>query len=298
MNFIFTTAVQTLMTVLGLIPRLWSKKIADLLGAVWFTLDRRHRRVALDNMKIAFGSQKTQGERNQLARDVFRNIARIPFEIAWSTRLGEKDFSRSFEIKGLAHLRAALKKGKGAIMLTAHTGNWELLPFAIRYIGLAVNIIYKPIKFKPADDFIFKLRTRFGARMIPKKRSMRRILNSLQRNECIGILFDQDPGIANGVFADFFGRPTCTNKGLAFLALKTEAPVIPVFIARREMKFVIEFEKEISLVKSTDANRDLIYYSAVYNKSIENFIRRYPDQWFWVHRRWKHSSRSNLSLTP
>ena len=289
MNSLLTKIIHTLLAVLGLIPRTWSSKIAAQLGRIWFALDRSHRHVALNNMKVAFGDEKTESERNQLAREVFKNIARIPFEVAWYIRLNDKEYSSIFEIKGLSHLKKVQKRGKGALLLTAHTGNWELLLFVTRYIGHPVNIIYKPVKSQIADDFIYQLRTRFGAQMIPKKRSMRRILHSLQRNECIGILFDQDPGRANGIFADFFGRPTCTNKALAFLALKTGAPVIPVFIARREMKFIVEFGEEIPLFKSSDLDHDIIINTLAYNKSIETFIRKYPDQWFWVHRRWKHT---------
>jgi KDO2-lipid IV(A) lauroyltransferase len=130
--------------------------------------------------------------------------------------------------------------------------------------------------------------------MIPKRRAVRRILNALSKNECVGILFDQDPGLANGVFVDFFGIPTCTNKGIAFLALKTKAPVIPVYMVRCGMKFVVNFGEEIPLTETSDMHADIVTNTLAYNQALEGCIRKYPDQWFWVHRRWKHSSRTNL----
>ncbi|RJQ76885.1 MAG: lauroyl acyltransferase [Desulfobacteraceae bacterium] len=282
--------LQTSLKVLGLIPRSLSYKLASLLGHLWFLMDRRHRQVALHNLSIVFSHDKSEREINHLARTIFCNIAKIPFEMGWSIRLSEKELISHFDLKGLANFQSAIQKGRGAIMITAHSGNWEFLPATTQSIGYPVNILYRPLNFKPVDAILHKYRARFGAKMIPKKRSLRKILKSLQQGECVGILFDQDPGLANGIFVDFFGLPTCTNKGLAFIASKTKAPVVPVFIAREGMRFLVEFGEEIPLCESSDVEKNIALNTLAYNKRIENFIRKYPEQWFWVHRRWKHTS--------
>jgi Kdo2-lipid IVA lauroyltransferase/acyltransferase len=278
------------------IPRIWSIRIANLLGSIWYFLDKRHRIIALKNIKLAYGFEKTDHEREQLTRSVFKNIALIPFEIGWSLRLRGQEILEHFEIQGLDNLISALEKGKGALVLTAHTGNWEFLTALGRYIGSPLNIIYNPIKQTALDDFVYKYRTRFGAKMIPKKRSLRKVVTSLKNNECVAILLDQNPRRQNGIFVDYFSKPTLTSKGLAFLALKTKSPVIPVFIARKDKKFLVEIGEELPLVNTSDFENDLYTNTEQYNKCIEHFVRRYPEQWFWVHRRWKNTLSFNKNF--
>jgi Kdo2-lipid IVA lauroyltransferase/acyltransferase len=278
---------------IGFIPRTWTIKLANFLGLIWYIFDKRHRKIAMENLHLAYGKEKTNRELQQIVKSVFQNITKIPFEIAWSLRIQESEFLKYFEIKGSSNLLIALGKGKGALLLTAHTGNWEFMPAINRYTGYPLNIIYNPIKNQFINDFIFGYRTRFGAKMIPKKRSLRKVMSALKNNECVGILLDQNPHRANGVFVDFFGRSTLTSKGLAFLAIKTKAPVIPVFISRQGIKYLVEFGSEIPLSETSDFEKDLRFNTLLYNKSIENFIRKYPDQWFWVHRRWKNTPREH-----
>jgi Kdo2-lipid IVA lauroyltransferase/acyltransferase len=289
MDKLYTLSLNCFFTCIGCIPRKCNVYLSNILGDIWYAMDKRHREVAIGNLHLAYGHEKTDQEIKQLARSVFRNIARIPFEIGWSTRVCEKEFLKHFKTRGITNLLSALDKGRGALVLTAHTGNWEFLPAMTKHTGHPVNIIYKPIKSKPVNDFFYNYRTRFGAKLTPKKRAIRAVVKSLENNECVGILFDQDPGLANGVFVDFFGRLTCTSKGLAFLALKTDAPVVPVFIARKEMNYLVEFGNEIPLTKTSNREEDLIANTLAYSKALEEFIRRYPDQWFWVHRRWKRT---------
>ena len=179
------------------------------------------------------------------------------------------------------------KKQKGVFLLTAHMGNWEFLPITAAMIGLQAGTIYRPLDFLPLEQFVKYIRTRFGAKVIPKRHSTRTILKSLKHEESVGILLDQSTHRDKGVFVDFFGRRTCTNKGLALLALKTGAPVIPVFQVREKSGFRANFLPEVPLIKTGDITKDVEANTLQYNRVIETFIRRYPDQWFWVHRRWK-----------
>tara|TARA_B100002003_G_scaffold181691_1_gene169804 strand:- start:1177 stop:1668 length:492 start_codon:yes stop_codon:yes gene_type:complete len=154
-------------------------------------------------------------------------------------------------------------------------------------IGLQAGTIYRPLDFLSLEQFVKYIRTRFGAKVIPKRHSTRTILKSLKHEESVGILLDQSTHRGKGVFVDFFGRRTCTNKGLALLALKTGAPVIPVLQVREKSGFRANFLPEGPLIKTGDITKDVEANTLQYNRVIETFIRRYPDQWFWVHRRWK-----------
>lgn len=281
--------IRVVFTIIGHLSRKTSYKLASKLGSLWFAIDHRHRRIAIDNLTLVFGQKRNAHEIFTMARSVFHNIAKIPFEIAWSIRVSEKELLKELEIRGFKNFEEAYSKGKGALLMTVHAGNWELLPSAITSAGYCLNFVYRPLNFKPVNIFLEQYRTRFGAKVIPKHRSLRKILKQLKNKECVGILFDQDPGIANGVFVDFFNIPTCTNKGLAFLALRTGAPVVPVFMVREGMRFFVEIGKEIPLYEGSSLETNIIVNTAAYNRSIEEFILAYPEQWFWVHRRWKHS---------
>jgi KDO2-lipid IV(A) lauroyltransferase len=280
-------ALEIFFSLLGRIPRKWARHFGNVLGNLWYFLDKKHRNVALTNLNYAYGQEKKPAEIEKLARQVFENIAQIPLEICWSMRLGLNDFLPYCDVKGEANLKDALKKGRGVLFFSAHMGNWEFLSFSFGRFGFPVSGIYRPIKSKPINMLIYNYRTRFGAKLVPKKHSMRNILRSLDNNECVGMLLDQDAGSSGGVFVDFFGRPACTNKGLALLALKTGAPVIPAFVTRNGLNFRIEFGKEIPLIKTGEKSKDIAANTQQYNTIIEECVRQYPEQWFWVHRRWK-----------
>jgi len=273
--------------VLGLIPRSGSRKLGQAFGLLAFGLDRKHRGITLENLRRAYGAEKTSFEIKRLAKEVFRNLGQIVFEIGWSLRLDPCLRRRFFRIEGRPHLEEARARGRGVLILTAHFGNWELLTVAADMIGHSLHIVYRPLDFRPLDRFFVRLRTRYGAGLISKKRSMRRILQALQRRQLIGLLMDQDVFRREGVFADFFGRRACTNKGMALVALKTGAPVVPIFLIREPDGFVVKILPPVPLLRTGDKRKDVESNTGQYNRVIESMVRRYPDQWFWVHQRWK-----------
>ena len=272
---------------LGILPQRKVDGLCDALGRLWYRLDARHRQVALRNLDQAFGGETTPGQREQLAKKAFANLMRIPFEIGRAMKWTEQDCLRYFHVEGKERIQAAMQKGRGLLVLTGHMGNWELLPPMVLMLGTPVTTTYRPLKFAPADTFFLQLRSRFGSRMVSKKQAMRKILRALQKEECVCMLFDQTSRRATGAFVDFFGRKAWTNTGLALLALKTEAPVLPAFILRDGDRFRVEIGNEIPLVKSGSKARDVLENTRQYNKALEQIIRRYPEQWFWVHNRWK-----------
>lgn len=272
---------------LALVPRTWGEAAGRSLGRIWFAMDRKHRRIAEKNLRRAF-PEKGHREIRRLARRVFMGIGQVPFEIGWSLTVNGRNFGRRFRVDGLHHLQTAYNRGNGVLTLTGHTGNWELLPLATAMAaGYPASIIYRPLDFAPLDRFFIDLRSRYGATMIPKAHSMRRVLKSLRRRELVGVLLDQNVDWYDGVFVDFFGHPACTNKGLALLAMKTGAPVVPGFLMREGRTFRAVFRPEIPLIRTGDRTKDIETNTQRYNDALEALIREYPDQWFWVHRRWK-----------
>lgn len=277
--------IEQFFRLLGRMPKTWGERLGKTLGRLAFIADARHRNIALQNLSDAFNMPRA--ECKPLAVKVFENLGKIVFEMAWSLRLDEENLFTYFKIEGLSHIWDACEKNRGVLALTAHFGNWELLTIIAAMVSYPLNVVYRPLDFKSMDQFIARFRTRFGAKLIPKKKSMRMVLRCLERREIVALLMDQNVSWREGVFMPFFGHRACTNKGMALLALKTGAPVIPVFLVREENGFKAVFLPEIPLIKTGDKTKDVEANTQQYNDVIESVVRQYPDQWFWVHQRWK-----------
>ncbi|MFH1992783.1 MAG: lysophospholipid acyltransferase family protein, partial [Pseudomonadota bacterium] len=279
--------IETVFRLIGLIPRKWTFRLGTFLGHLLFMADRKHRGIVLSNLSRAFGHEKSPYELKMLAKQVFVNSLQIVFDIGWSLRLDEEQLMRYFTIEGRSNIKNAYEQGRGVLVLTAHFGNWELLSVLGTMLTYPLSVVYRPLDFKPLDRFFIHLRTRFGGKVIPNKRSLLALLRSLGRGEMVVLLMDQNVDWDEGVFVDFLGHRACTNSGLALLALKTRAPVIPVFMVREKEGFLANFLPEIPLQQTGDQTRDMEDNTQQYNHAIESFLRRYPDQWFWFHQRWK-----------
>lgn len=275
-------------SLLGRIDPVRAGGIADRIGAIWFALDGRHRQVAMDNITIAYGDALPPDEIRRMARRVFGHISRIVFEIGWSMHLDAETFRKHFRIYGADHIRAARRKNRGVLILTAHIGNWELLITAAAMLGIPVSAVYRPLNPVALDLFFAEIRSRTGARLYPKKNAMRGILQGLRNNEAVGILLDQHAGSSVGMPVDFFGRPASTNAGLALVARRTGAPVVPAFLVReKDGRYCVLFGPEVPFIHTGDSRQDIRENTQLYNRALESVIRKYPEQWFWVHRRWK-----------
>lgn len=287
----YAFVVNCLLSV-GLLPRNACQALGSGIGRLWHLLDMHHRRIVRDNLRLAYGDEKREAEVRQISRDVFQNLGKLLFEIGWMMRLNPREFGRYFEVKGWDHYHKAMKKGKGTLVLTAHMGNWESLPVISGMSSYPVNIVYRPLDSAPLNRFFEVSRSRFGGRMISARRSsqaMRKIVKRLYNGECVAMLMDQSVNYRRGVATDFFGRTVPTNGGMAIIARKTRSPVIPLFSVRTDKGFLLEFGEEIPFTNTGDKTKDIEVNTQAYNDAIESFIRRYPVQWFWVHRRWKRT---------
>jgi KDO2-lipid IV(A) lauroyltransferase len=272
--------------VTGALPLPVGQRLGSFLGKIAYHVDGKHRRVAQQNISVAL-SLSPQATR-RLSQQVFANIGKVFLETVWSWSRPRAELVPYFRVEGESYIQNAHAKGRGVLVLTAHLGNWELLTVIADMIGHPINIIYRPLDFKPLERLVSENRCRFGSRVIPKHKALRLILRALQRGEIAAFLMDQSSDWYDGVVSHFFGRRTFTSKGLALLAYKTGAPVVPVFLERETNGFVGRFLPEIPLMHSGDKTRDIEENSERFNRVIEAAIRRNPAQWFWVHRRWKH----------
>jgi KDO2-lipid IV(A) lauroyltransferase len=273
--------------VIGRIPRVVSRKIGNLLGDAGYWLDRRHREIALDNISLALGNELDRAEQASLARAVYRNLGQIIFEVGWSVTAELESLYDHVTIEGLENYLAAFKKGKGVLVITAHIGNWELASVVAKKAGMPIHVVYRPLDFRPLDLFFKATRSRFGATLIPSRHALLKILKALKKGEAVAMLMDQNVDYYDGVWVDFFGHPACTSKAMAVIAMKTGAPVLPVFLYRESAGFRAIFGPMLPPANTGDRTKDIEANTAQYTKVIEAGIRKKPDQWFWVHQRWK-----------
>ncbi len=270
------------------LPLKFTWKLADSLGRIWFQVDKKHRRIALGNLKIAWGDKLSEEERRTIARRNFIHLARVLLELPYLRKLSSDDLDGFVSFHGIEHFANALKKGKGVLLLASHFGNWELmaLAFSLRYHP--INIVVRPLDSPFWDNLLAKIRTRGGNQLIPKRGSVRKMLHLLAAGDAVALLLDQNSAWYEGVFVPFFNEIACTNKALSTIALRTGAPVIPAFNVRQpDGSYQIFCQPEIVFGKSGDITRDVEENTAKFNKIIETYVRRYPEQWFWVHQRWK-----------
>ena len=283
----------SLFRLLGLVPLNTRRVLATCVGNLWYATDRRHRLVAYKNLARAQDVAIKSRKRYKIVRSVFHNYVTMFFEIGWVERQNKEDLREFIEFRHLNRIHDALGLKRGLVLITSHTGNWELLSLIAMAVPNPLHIVYRPADFKAMDRFLFQFRSRYGARMIPKTDSLKRLYACLRRNEIIGLVMDQHVGWRKGVLVDFFGHGVWTTKGPAFLALLTGAPVIPLTIKRKKHRFVVDVGSQIPTVRTGDRDKDIAVNTQNYNRAIENIIREHPDPWMWTHRRWKNGTKTN-----
>jgi len=242
----------------------------------------RLRRVALANLAMALPALGRE-EHARIVDGVFNSIARLLVTFASFPHMDRANVGEWIRYEGFEHFEQALQRGKGVLFATAHLGNWELSAFAHALLTAPMHVVVRPLDNPLIDALVARRRTMSGNKLIEKKNFARGILQALAANEAVGILIDQNASLDTGVFVDFFGVPACAGAGFARLAAHTGAAVIPGFAlwSESERRFVLRFYPEVPI--SGDVQQDTARIHAV----LERVIREYPDQWLWIHRRWK-----------
>jgi KDO2-lipid IV(A) lauroyltransferase len=267
-----------------------ASRIGAWLGELFYLLDVRDRRVALLNLSIAF-PEKSLAERRRILRSSCRNLGRMVAEFCHLPQLDAEKLSALVHFADRAVWEQAVARAseQGAVILTAHFGNWELLAYAQGLLGHPVTLVHRPMHNRLFDEAITQVRIKPGTRAIKKKAAAKEALRALKRHDILVIPSDQNQTRSVGVFVDFFGKPACTTPGVARLAMLTGAPVYPVFMVREgeSNRHRIEMQPEVEMVRSGDRDADIIANTQRCSDVIEAMIRRYPEQWIWFHKRWK-----------
>lgn len=260
--------------------------LGRVLGALSYTVLGRYRRLTLAHLQEALGDSVTPAQRRRIARGVFRNLGQNAVEWLCLPRLSAEDLKRLVTSDGLQHLRGALAKGNGAIVVTAHFGNWELIPVYLRSLGFEGGVLARRLRYPEYESFLIGMR---GDKGVPTfaRGAIKDVARLLRANQIIGVMPDQDVDSLDGVFVNFLGRAAYTPVGPAALSLMTGAPILPCFIVRQGRGLRLIIEPAVTIPDTRDREQAVAQLTQVWSGVVESYIRRYPDHWVWMHRRWK-----------
>ncbi len=280
--------VWLLVRVLGALPRPLARAIAIALGHLVYRMHGRLRRVGRRNLEIAF-PQKNAAERKRILAAEFTSLGRLLAEVCRFPSYTRENISQVAVYDGFENYAAAHQRGKGVLFLTAHLGGWEIGSFMHSLHGHPLHVVVRPLDNPYVDRLVEKFRTLHGNTTFSKQDFARGLLSAMKAGETVGLLMDTNMTPPQGVFVDFFGLPACTASGVARVALHTDAAVVPAFTIWDPVlrKYRVRFDPALTLVRTGNDAEDVVTNTARFNKVIEDYVRRYPDQWLWVHRRWK-----------
>ncbi len=280
-------AAQAVLTSLRLLPRPAAVATGRGFGRLAYRIGGRLGRTGQRNLELAFPDMN-QRERDEILRGCFLNLGRLLGEVSHFPRATPESLRAIIECEGLEHLEAARARGRGVILFTGHLGAWELSSFALSAFGYPMSFLVRRIDNPLVENLIEKTRTRFGNRSIDKRSAARAMLRVLRAGGMLGILVDLNTQPHEGVFVNFFGIPASTTIGLASLALRTDASVLPIFVPwdEKRRRFLMRIEPPLVIDRTGDEREDMRQLTARFTSVIEKYVRQYPDQWLWIHKRW------------
>ena len=274
--------------ILGAMPRPLSRAFAIGISQVVYLLHFRLRQVGMRNLAMVF-PEKSEAERARILRGVFASLGRQLAELCQFPKYTPENIDEVVTYEGLENYERAYARRKGVLFLTAHFGGWELSAFAHSLHGHWLHIVMRPMDNQYLDRLLQNYRTMHGNKTVATDDFVRGLLAAMKAGETVGILMDTNMTPPQGIFVDFFGIPACTASGLARIALRTDAAVVPGFTiwdpALR--KYRLRFDPALELIRSGDLEADIAANTQLFTRVIEEYVRKYPDQWLWVHRRWK-----------
>src|SRR5215469_3854138 len=281
-------AAWPFLKVLGVLPRSLSRAVAIAISQLAYGLHFKLLRVGMRNLEMVF-PEKNVAERKRILRGEFASLGRQLAELCQFPKYTLENVDEVVVYDGLENYESAYARGKGVLFLTAHFGGWELSAFVHSLHGHPVNIVMRPMDNPFLDRMLQNQRTMHGNKVVPKDDFVRGLLAAMKCGETVGILMDTNMTPPQGVFVDFFGIAACTASGLARIALRTDAAVVPGFTIWDEAmgKYRLRFDPALELIRTGDLEADIVANTQRFTKVIEDYVRKYPDQWLWVHRRWK-----------
>jgi KDO2-lipid IV(A) lauroyltransferase len=290
-------AVWAILKAFGILPRSVARRLAVMVARLLYAMLPRLRRTAEFNLRVAF-PEWDEGRRRGVIRGMVRNLGWLAAEFARFPRYTRENIEKVVILEGHENFLNGQRRGKGVLYLTGHIGAWELSSFAHALYGFPLHYMARPLDNARVDGLVNRYRRLSDNQPIFKNESARALLKILKEAGTVGILADQNTMPGEGVFVDFFGKSACTTTGIARVALHTEAAVVPGYAYWDDGigKYRLRFEPAVELVRTGDSERDVFVNTQKFAKVIEEIIRKHPEQWVWVHARWKTRPKGEAEL--
>ncbi len=287
-HFLEYASVWLLVRLLGFLPRRLARGCATLIALSFGAVHPRLKRVGMRNLEIAF-PDKTKAQRRRIVRGVFVSLGRQLAEFCRFPSYTRQNVSRIAVYEGFENYQSAHQRGRGVLFLTAHLGGWEIGSFVHSLQGHPLRVVVRRLDNPYLDRLVERYRTLHGNLTFEKQEFARGLLAAMKAGETVGLLMDTNMTPPQGMFVPFFGVPACTGSGLARVALHTDAAVVPAFTIWDSVigKYRVQFDPAVTLIRTGNDEADVLANTALFTKVIEDYVRRYPDQWLWIHRRWK-----------
>jgi KDO2-lipid IV(A) lauroyltransferase len=257
------------------------------MGDLAFVVLANRRRMAMANLEQAF-PEMASADRRRVCRGSFQHLGLMCVELCAAMTATPERILAGITLVGLEHLKDAMAKHGRALVLTAHLGNWELLALAHRLTGVPTTVVMRPLDATWLDAMAERLRRRSGIELVDKRNALRPVLGALNRGRMVALLLDQNASRREGIFVSFFGRPASTSKSLAVLAVRTRTPVVPIFIYRERLgEHRVEIHPSFNVEATGDSEQAVAELTQRCAATIEAAVTVAPDQWLWVHNRWR-----------
>ena len=279
-------AVRIVATVVSLLPMRVVRRCGAALGRLAYALDAAHRRIALENLAAAFPS-RPERERRMLARAMFAHFGSLLLELLKFGTYTPDQMHAAIDVEGEERARQAYQQARGVLFFTGHFGYWEIQAIVEPLHGHPISVLARPLDNARLNEMLERIRTRTGNSVIYRQGAVRKILRELAANHGVALLIDQHLHTPDAIYVDFFRRPAATTSALAALALRTGAPVIPVFalpLPRGRYRLVYEHPVDPPQTDTPDAVRE---FTQRCTDVLEMYVRRHPELWLWMHRRWR-----------
>lgn len=294
-DFIVYCFIKFLFFITKLFPRKLILFWHGYLAVLVFRFFVNTRKNILTHLKLVFGKEKSDAEIKKMGEDVFRNLGKTFTDYIYLSNLTTREeFLKYFTIEGEEHLKAAYEKGNGVLCLIPHTPGWEFSAIMPPVLGYETSAVSREIKNAALNKTMIRLRQKRGMKNISRKKCYDALVDVLKKGECLIIMIDQDSKKIRGEFLNFFGMKAYTPLGCARLAIETGAAVVPMATFRKpDNTYLFKICAEIPLEKTGDFQTDVLLNTQKHNDAMEAFIREYPTQWVWMHKRW-HTTPDNL----
>ena len=275
-------------TFIASVPHKRIASIGRVLGILVFFITLRHRRIVRRNLKFVYPEWPPERVK-KISKRIFQNLGITFLEICQMVCFSSDDILDKVKIRGQEHLLNAMHNNKGVIFISAHLGNWEIVPlFCPLYFKMPITVVARQILNKIINQWIHELRTRFGSRVIYKDVALPEMTRTLRQGKILAILIDQGTKSSLGVKIKFFNKFVTATPAAALLAMRCNSPVLPSFCTRNaDGAFTIAIEPPLVLERTGDLGADLRTNTQIMTDAIEKMVRKYPEQWFWVHKRWR-----------